>query len=100
MNTLRKYSFSYCKLYYFLEWTLYVNIHYPIVSIDDESHFFLFCKINNDLRKYFDNFHTQYNDLAENKINNLLNPTITQQVKSLCSFIKLSLGTAVVVIVW
>ena len=63
--------------------------------VDDEAHFFLYCTINDRLRTAFLNdllYTSRINTLNDiDKIENNLNPTSSQQVKSLGSFIKQSL---------
>ena len=63
--------------------------------VDDEAHLFLYCTINDRLRTAFlDDFlyPSRINALNDiDKIENILNSTSSQQVKSLGSFIKRSL---------
>jgi hypothetical protein len=63
--------------------------------VDAEAHFFLYCTINDRLRTAFlDDFLYPFRIITLNdidKIENILNLTSSQQVKSLGSFIKLSL---------
>jgi len=63
--------------------------------VDDEAHFFLYCTINDILRTAFLDellYPSRINTLNDiDKIENILNPTSSQQVKSLGSFIKRSL---------
>jgi hypothetical protein len=52
--------------------------------VDDEAHFLLYCTINDRLRTSFlEDF--LYRSRI-NTLNDILNPTSSQQVKSLCSF--------------
>ena len=52
--------------------------------VDDEAHLFLYCTINDRLRTSFlEDF--LYRSRI-NTLNDILNPTSSQQVKSLCSF--------------
>ena len=63
--------------------------------VDDEAHFFLYCTINDRLRTAFLDdllYLSRINTLNDiDKIENILNPTFSQQVKSIGSFIKRSL---------
>ena len=58
--------------------------------MDDEAHFFLYCTINDRLRTAFLDdllYLSRINTLNDiNKIENILNSTSSQQVKSLGSF--------------
>lgn len=60
--------------------------------IEDETHFFLTCKNNQNLREhFFESLYTEYNDFSQNKLEYILNPKTCRQVNSLGSFIKRSL---------
>ena len=60
--------------------------------IDDEIHFFLKCKINENIRTNFiDTFNLENEDDETIKLRKLLNPDSIQQVISLSSYIKQSL---------
>ena len=57
--------------------------------VDDEAHFFLYCTINDRLRTAFLDDFLYWSRI--DTLNDILNPTSSQQVKSLGSFIKRSL---------
>ena len=62
-------------------------------TLEDESHFFLYCKINDNIRtELFEKFNIDCkNNDAETILKNILNPSSPQQVNSLSTFIKRSL---------
>jgi hypothetical protein len=58
-------------------------------KVEDEHHFLIECPIYNSVRdKFFTLFNRKFNETTDVTINRLLNPSSSQDLNNICSYLK------------